>query len=75
MATLRLDLSNLSVIDNKFYIIDANKTNLKYAGYKLEGISDKAVTFADGSTLTIDSSDKFVFTAASGTGTFAAAVA
>ena len=77
MATLRLDLSNLSVIDNKFYVIDENKTSLKYAGYKLEDIKDTAVTFADGSTLTIDTQNgnKLLFTAASGAGTFEAALA
>ena len=51
MATLKLDLSNLSVIDNNFYVIDANDISLKYAGYKAEDVSDKKVTFADGSTL------------------------
>ena len=72
MATLKLDLSNLSVIDNKFYVINANKTSLKYAGYKAEDVSDDKVTFADGSTLTIDAANnnKLVFSAASGTGTF-----
>ena len=76
MATLKLDLSNLSVVgeakSKQFYIIDANKTNLKYAGYKVEGIFDagKTVTFADGSTLKIGGEDKLTFKAASGTGTF-----
>ena len=74
MATLKLDLSNLSY-DNtahEFYIIDANKTNLKYAGYKVEAVSDggKTVTFADGSTLKIDGTDKVTFKSESGTGTF-----
>ena len=75
MATLKLDLSNLSVVgadgSKQFYIIDANKTNLKYAGYKVEAVSadGQTVTFADGSTLTFDT-NKIVFTAASGTGTF-----
>ena len=71
MATLKLDLSNLSVIDNKFYVINANKTSLKYAGYKAEDVSNDKVTFADGSTL--DNTGKF--TAASGTGTFNSEIA
>ena len=70
MATLKLDLSNLSVIDNKFYVIDENKTSLKYAGYKAEDVSATKVTFADGSTLEIGSDNKLTFNAASGTGTF-----
>ena len=71
MATLKLDLSNLSVIDDKFYVIYANKTSLKYAGYKAEDVSNDKVTFADGSTL--DNTGKF--TAASGTGTFNSEIA
>ena len=63
MATLKLDLSNLSVIDDKFYVIDENKTSLKYAGYKAEDVSTngKTVTFADGSTLTTDDDGKLTF--------------
>ena len=71
MATLKLDLSNLSVIDGNFYVIDANKTSLKYAGYKVEDVKDDTVTFADGSTLTAAGK----FTAASGTGTFSPVIA
>ena len=74
MATLKLDLSNLSYDNSshKFFIIDANKTNLKYAGYKVEAISadGTTVTFADGSTLKIDANDAVTFKSESGTGTF-----
>lgn len=75
MATSKLDLSNLSIVDNKFYVIDANKTNPKYAGNKVDSItngkaaSDSFVTFEDGSTLSADGK----FTAGSGSGTFTAA--
>ena len=72
MATSKLDLSNLSIVGDKFYVIDANKTNPKYAGNKVDSIkngtkaSGSIVTFEDGSTLTADGK----FTAGSGSGTF-----
>ena len=79
MATLKLDLSNLSIDTSKkqLYIIDADKTSLKYAGYKVEAVSTngKTVTFADGSTLTTDDDGKLTFKSESGTGTFDVAVA
>lgn len=63
MATLKLDLSNLSIDTSKkqLYIIDADKTSLKYAGYKAEDVSATKVTFADGSTLTTDDDGKLTF--------------
>ena len=70
MATSKLDLSNLSIVDSKFYVIDANKTNPKYAGNKVDGVADELVTFDDGSTLT----DGGKFTAASGAGTFSVVI-
>ena len=79
MATLKLDLSNLSFDTGKkqLYIIDADKTSLKYAGYKVEAVSSdgKTVTFADGSTLTTADDGKLTFKSESGTGTFDVAVA
>ena len=78
MATLKLDLSNLSFDNSKkqLYIIDADKTSLKYAGYKVEDVSSdgKTVTFADGSTLTTDEDGKLTFKSQSGAGTFDVAV-
>ena len=74
MATLKLDLSNLSYhnTNNVFCIINADKTNLKYAGYKVEAVSTdgKTVTFADGSTLNIATGGNVTFKSESGTGTF-----
>ena len=75
MANLKLDLSNLAYDSaqgkKNFYIIDANKTSLKYAGYKAEEVKDKSVTFADGSTIDYAPNDpRFTFKAATGKGTF-----
>ena len=75
MANLKLDLSNLACDEaNKgtknFYIIDANKTSLKYAGYQAEEVKDKSVTFADGSTIENIPGYSFAFKAATGKGTF-----
>ena len=75
MANLKLDLSNLACDEankgtNNFYIIDANKTSLKYAGYKAEEVKDKSVTFADGSTIEYIPNYSFALKAATGKGTF-----
>ena len=75
MANLKLDLSNLAYDSaqgkKNLYIIDANKTSLKYAGYKAEEVKDKSVTFADGSTIEYAPNDpRFSFKAATGKGTF-----
>ena len=73
MANLKLDLSNLAYNEaqgNKnFYIIDANKTSLKYAGYQAEEVKDKNITFTDGSTIKHNPGYAFSFKAATGSGT------